>query len=138
MVESIVNRARRILSGAVGDLADAMEKSASETVMREAIRETDRALDDARNELGHAMTRRGQALRNQKLAEDKHAELQEKAQFAVDQSRDDLAEAAITRQVDLEAQMPMLQKVCDEAMTQVEELQQWRRCPGRAAKRNDG
>ena len=62
-----------------------------------------------------AMARRLQAARQQKLLGEKVAELTEKAGFAVASGRDDLAEAAITRQVDFEEQSRKLDAVQDQA-----------------------
>ena len=55
MSESVVLRVKRLMSANVHGLVDAMEKAASENVMREAIREVDRAMDDVRRELGESL-----------------------------------------------------------------------------------
>lgn len=123
MSESVVSKVRRIMSGSVGDLVDAMEKAASETVMREAIREVDRAISDVRAELGRAVARQGHAQRHVEMAKAKAKDLGEKAAFAVDQQRDYLAEAAISRQIDLEAQLPMLETAVAEAAKEAAELE---------------
>ena len=123
MAESIVIRVRRIMSGSVGDLVDAMEKAASETVMREAIREVDRAIAEVRSELGRATARQGHAQRHVVMARGKIADLGAKATFAVEQQRDYLAEAAISRQIDLEAQMPVLETAVAEAAKEAAELE---------------
>jgi phage shock protein A len=101
-----------------------MEQSASETVMREALREVERAMDDARSELGRAIARHHHAQRNVERMQSKLDELMTKADFAVEQSRDDLAQAVIARQIDIEAQIPMLQKTVVEAQIAVTELEQ--------------
>ena len=45
MYESIFQRVSRILSARLEDAIDRMERSGSDGVMREAIREVDRAID---------------------------------------------------------------------------------------------
>lgn len=108
MAESLFNRVRRLVSASIADLVESMEKSGGDAVMREAIREVDCALDDVRSELGRAALRKAQAQRQTRMTQDKLAELSEKARFALEQGRDELAEAAVSRQVDFEAQLPAL------------------------------
>lgn len=123
MTESVTARVRRLLSGSVEDLVDRMERGSSETVMREAIREVERAIDEAKSAHGHALLKRQQALRHVTLATDKVADLRTKAAAAVQQGRDDLAEAAISRQLDLEAQVPLIQASVDEAAREAKDLE---------------
>src|SRR4249920_1291354 len=104
MSESIFARVSRLFSASVEDSVDRMEKAGGDAVMREAVREADRAIDAVKAQAEAAMARRLQAARQQKLLGEKVAELSEKASFAVASGRDDLAEAAITRQVDFEEQ----------------------------------
>lgn len=113
MAESVLLRVRRILSARIEDSVDQMERSGGDGVMREAIREVDRAIDDVRAQQQAAMARRLQADKQQKMVEAKISELGEKARFAVDEGRDDLAEAALVRQVDFEAEIGKLVKVQD-------------------------
>jgi phage shock protein A len=111
MAENIFMRVRRICSARIEDTVDRMEKDGGDGVMREAIREVDRAIDEVRSQQQAAMARRLQAAKQQQMVEAKIAELGTKAKFAVDSGRDDLAEAALTRQVDFEAEVGKLQKV---------------------------
>jgi len=110
MAESIFLRVRRICSARIEDTVDRMETEGGDAVMREAIREVDRAIDEIRSQQSAAMARRLQAAKQQAMVEKKIAELGSKAQFAVDSGRDDLAEAALTRQVDFEAELEKLVK----------------------------
>lgn len=109
MAESIINRVGRIISGSANAVVDAVENVAPEVIMEQAIREIDQAVDDVRSELGKAIA--AKHLANKRLAESntKHEELAGKVEFAVSQSRDDLAEAAIASQLDIEAQIPVLE-----------------------------
>lgn len=115
MAETILARVARLLSGKVEDCVDAMEKAGGTAVMREAIREVDRAIDLVRSDLEAVMARRLQAVRQQKLLHDRVAQLTEKAKFAVGEGRDDLAEAALSRQIDFEQQAARLDEVSAEA-----------------------
>lgn len=122
MAESIFARVQRLLSAKVEDTVDRMEKAGGEGVMREAIREVDRAIDELRGNHDAAMARRLQAARQQQMVTTKIAELGEKAAFAVAQSRDDLAEAALSRQVEFEAEVGKLEKVQESSREQEQKL----------------
>src|SRR3954451_7958424 len=103
MAESIFARVSRLLSATAEDAVDRMEKAGGDAVMREAIREADRAIDQVKAERESTMARRLQAARQHKMLMDRAEELTTKAKFALSQGRDDLAEAALARQVDFEA-----------------------------------
>jgi phage shock protein A len=109
MSESLRQRVGRLVAGGFNALVDAVESAAPETVMEQAIREIDTAASEVRNELGVVEAQRH--LTAKRLAEDgaRHDELSEKAQLALKEGRDDLAEAAVSRQIDLEAQIPVLE-----------------------------
>lgn len=124
MAESIFMRVRRVLSGRIEDSVDEMERSNSDTVMREAIREVDRAIDEVRRDQEKAMTRRLQAARQQEVFGKKAAELTAKAQFALAEGREDLAEGALVRQVDLEEQGARLEQVQALARAEEEKLEE--------------
>lgn len=111
MAESVFARVQRLLSAKVEDTVDRMEHHGGEGVMRESIREVDRAVDELRRDHDAAMARRLQAARQEQMVNTKVAQLGEKARFAVEQSRDDLAEAALTRQIEFEAEIEKLQAV---------------------------
>jgi phage shock protein A len=111
MAESVFLRVRRLLSAHVEDTVDGMERANSDGTMREAIREVDRAMDEVRRDREAAMTRRLQATRQQEMITEKLAKLTDQARFAIAEGREDLAEGALTRQVDLEAQAERLERL---------------------------
>ncbi len=111
MAESIFARVSRLLSASVEDAVDRMEQAGGDVVMREAIREADRAIDQVKAQREAAMARRLQAARQQKMLTERVAELTGKARFAIDGGREDLAEAALSRQIDFEAQASKLDAV---------------------------
>lgn len=108
MSEPLVMRVKRLISGSVNGLVDAIENANAEIVMREAIREVDRATDDVRDELARVVASRHQTARVVERTHVKLNELGERARIAVEQGRDDLAEVALGRQLDMEAQLPSL------------------------------
>jgi phage shock protein A len=111
MTESIFLRVRRLLSATVEDSVDAMERANSDATMREAIREVGRVVDEVRADKERAMARRLQAARQQEMIAKKVAELTDKARFALKEGRDDLAEGAVSRQIDFEEQARQLDQV---------------------------
>jgi phage shock protein A len=123
MAESIFARVSRLLSATVEDSVDRMEQAGGDAVMREAIREADRAIDQVKAEHEAVMTRRLQAARQQKMLAERCEELTSKAQFALNEGREDLAEAALSRQVDFEAQAKKLDAVQAQAHEEEQRLE---------------
>lgn len=123
MKESLTSRVGRIVSGSVNALLSAVENAAPEMVMEEAIREIDGAIDEVRVELGRTVAARH--LANTRLAEEnrRHEELSAQIETAVKQGRDDLAEAGIARQLDIEAQIPVLENALADAADKERELE---------------
>ena len=123
MAESIFARVSRLLSATVEDTVDRMEKAGGDAVMREAIREADRAIDQVKAELQSTMARRLQAARQQKMLTERAEELTTKAKFALGEGREDLAEAALSRQIDFEAQAKKLDAVQQQAREEEKRLE---------------
>jgi phage shock protein A len=123
MSESVTNRVGRIISGSINAMVDAVEGSAPEMVMEQAIREIDGAVDEVRTELGKIIA--SKHLANKRLAEknSKHEDLADKIELAIKEKRDDLAEAAISAQLDIEAQVPVLENTISECSEKEKELE---------------
>lgn len=123
MKEKITGRVGRIISGTFNALVDAVENAAPEVVMEEAIREIDDAIDEVRTELGTVIANKH--LANSRLIQvnNKCEDLAEKIDLAVSESRDDLAEAAIAKQLDYEAQIPVLENQISDLSGQEKELE---------------
>lgn len=123
MKESLTGRVGRIISGSVNALITAVESVAPEVLMEETIREIDGAIDEVRTELGRQVA--AKHLANTRLAEENrlHDELADQIATAVNEGRDDLAEAGIARQLDIEAQIPVLERAIAEAGDKERELE---------------
>lgn len=124
MAESIFARMSRILSARIEDSVDHLEKAGGESVMREAVREADRAIDQVKAEREVVMSRRLQAARHQILLAKRVEALNGKASFAIDEGRDDLAEAALSRQIDFEAEAEKLSEAEAQAREQEARLEE--------------
>jgi phage shock protein A len=115
MSESIFIRVQRVLSASAENAADALERASGTALMREAIRELDRATDKLRAQAEATELRRLQATHQHRDLRDKLKILAEQARFALAKGRDDLAEAAVAQQLDHEAQLATLEKMQTEA-----------------------
>lgn len=123
MAENIASRVGRLISGTANMLVDSVENMAPEMVMEEAIREVDRAVDDVRAELGKVLSK--QHMATHRLAEEnrKHGEISDKTKIALDEGREDLAEAAVSQLLDIEAQIPVLEATINETKLSQTELE---------------
>jgi len=121
-MESIFVRVQRVLSANIEVGVSAVERASSDSLMREAIREVERAEDEARGELHEARCRRTQAELRKALLSDRIAALGEQARFALSKDRPDLAETAVSRQLEHEAEAKQLGKAEAEAADEEKRL----------------
>lgn len=120
---NIASRVSRLISGSINAAVDAIENMSPDMVMEQSIREIESAISEIRAELGK--TTAEQHLASKKLAENsgKHDDLAEQIALAVGEGRDDLASAAISRQMDLEAQIPVLEQTIKDAAEREKDLE---------------
>ena len=123
MAESMATRVGRIISGSANALIDAVENLAPEVVMEQAVREVDEAIDEVRAALGRSAANKHLAANRLMEENRKHEELGANIEVAVKEGRDDLAEAAIARQFDIEAQIPVLENTIADCQAQGKELE---------------
>lgn len=123
MAETLASRVKRLVSGSANMIVTAVENLAPEMVMEEAIREIDSAIDDVRAELGQVMTRQYHATRRLALENRQHEELGQRIRVALDEGREDLAEAGVERLLDIEAQFPVLDAAIAETREDQTELE---------------
>lgn len=123
MNESLPARVGRIISGSLNAIVDAMENAAPEMVMEQVLRDIDGAIGDVRAELGRVTA--GRHLADTRLKEEKarHEALSGQIGTAVAQDRDDLAEAGIAEQLDIEAQIPVLESTIADSLEKERELE---------------
>lgn len=121
MKENITGRVSRIISGGFNAIVKAVENAAPETVMEQALREIDEAVEDVRKELGKVIANKHIANSRLGRINSKHEELSAKIELAVEANRDDLAEVAISQQFDIEAQIPILEtQIAEQSRTEKE------------------
>lgn len=110
MSESLSSRVGRIVSGGLSSLVGAIEDAAPEVVLNQAIKEVDAAIDDVRAELGRELAKKHLASTRLMEINRRHEELNDRIELALSEDREDLAEAAASQQIDLEAQIPVIEK----------------------------
>ncbi|KPN71677.1 PspA/IM30 family protein [Neisseria sp. 83E34] len=123
MSETLARRVGRLVSGGFHALVDAAENLAPEAVMNESMREIERAIDEVRAELGKVLAQKHLAAKKMADESNRHEALSESLQAAVNNGRDDLAEAGIAEQMDIEARLPVLENTIADCATQEKELE---------------
>ncbi|MDJ0851506.1 MAG: PspA/IM30 family protein [Myxococcota bacterium] len=123
MAESLTTRVGRIVSGSANALVSAVENAAPDVFMEETIREVEKALDEVRVELGKAVASKHLASARLMDENRRHEELTGQIETALGEGREDLAEAAVARQLDIEAQIPILERTVTEAGDREKELE---------------
>jgi phage shock protein A len=110
MTDTIASRVTRVVSGSVHALLDAVENVAPEATMAQAIREVDRVIDEVRAELGRVEASKHLATTQLNKLNTDHEQLAAQIEAAIAQGREDLARAGLEKQLNIEDQVPVLQK----------------------------
>ena len=111
MIDTIASRVTRVIGGSVHALLDAVENAAPEATMAQAIREVDRVIDDVRAELGRVEASKHLATSQLNKLNTEHEQLASQIESALGQGREDLARAGLEKQLNIEDQVPVLQKL---------------------------
>lgn len=124
MGEPLFVRMKRVISANVEGAMGKAESASASSLMRHAIREVETMIGRARADQQAARTRAEQAADEQKIVRAQIQELGAQARFAVEKGRADLAEAALSRQIDLEAQVARLDRIRADSATEVADLEE--------------
>jgi phage shock protein A len=123
MADSLKARVGRVITGGVHALLDRLEDQAPEAMMEQSIREADEVIDAVRHELGTVSANRHLAQQQHASLNGQHARLADQIDQALAAAREDLAHAAVARQLDIEAQLPVLETTLADHARQEAELQ---------------
>lgn len=123
MADSLKTRVGRVIAGGMHALLDKIEDINPHAGMEQAIREADGVIDEVRHELGTVSANRHLAQQQHAKLNRSHEELREQIAQALSASREDLARAAVSRQIDIEAQIPVLETTLADLARQEQELQ---------------
>lgn len=109
MADTLSARVARVITGGAHALIDHIENLAPEAVMEQSLREVDKVVDEVRHELGTVAANRHLAQQQHANLNAQHTKLAHQIDEAMAASREDLARAAVSRQLDIEAQIPVLE-----------------------------
>lgn len=123
MSESLGTRVAKVIAGGIHALIDRIEDQAPEAMMEQSIREADAVLGEVRHELGLISANRHLAQQQHASLNGQHESLAGQIEQAIVQGREELARAAIARQLDIEAQIPILEATLVQHSRQEGELQ---------------
>jgi phage shock protein A len=123
MTDTIASRVTRVVSGSVHALLDAVENVAPEAAMAQAIREVDQATDEVRTELGKVEAVKHVASSSLNKLNTQKETLAEQIDVAMTRGDEALARAGIAKQIDIDDQIPVLQRSLQEAVGRGNELE---------------
>jgi phage shock protein A len=123
MKNTLFRRISKIVSANVNSILDTIENTNPEAVMKQAIQEVEDVIEDVRVELREAVA--SKYLANKQLLQKNNSleELAGQIEIALKEDREDLAEAAISKQLDIEDQLPILEKTLHDCQEEEKELE---------------
>lgn len=112
--DTVATRIGRVIAGMAHAAVDGAESMQPIAVLQQAIREIDAAGEDVRLEAGKAMAERHRLTARRDELSAELRELDEKVRLALSKDEDSLAQAGIERQLDIEAQTKVLDRLVAE------------------------
>ena len=104
---------------------DKAEGLSPELIMKESIREVDSIIDEVKILLGKENVQERITKKQLDSETNKHVKLNEQIEIAVNENRDDLAKVAISRQIDIESQMPILEESLAKILKGINKLENY-------------
>jgi phage shock protein A len=117
-----LTRITRLVSGLTHSAIEQAEQAASVPIMEQAIRDIDDAVKEVRSEVGKHEATKHNARRRMTELQQEHDGLSEKIALAVNEEKEDLAEAGVGRQLDIENQLALLERTLAEADEEITKL----------------
>lgn len=122
MSETLRQRVTRVISGGAHALLDKLEDAAPVAMLEQSVREVDGITAEVRAELGQMVANRHLAQQQHIHLNTEHEQLSSSIEQALQMGREDLARPAIARQIDIEAQLPVLETSLSELASKEKEL----------------
>lgn len=122
MADTLRQRVARVIAGGVHALLDKLEDAAPVAMLEQSVREIDSIVDEVRAELGRAVVNRHLSQQQNFNLNQEHQQLESSIIEALNHHREDLAKPAIARQIDIEAQLPVLENSLADLGQQEKEL----------------
>jgi phage shock protein A len=123
MADTLGARVGRIVAGGAHAIVDALEGVMPDALGQQALREVDQGVDEVRAELGKTIAARHLAAKRLTEQSSRHDELTAQIDLALSQGREDLVRAALEHQLDIEAQIPVLENAVANAAERQAELE---------------
>ena len=109
MSDTLRQRVSRVIAGGAHALLDKIEDAAPVAMLEQSVREVESIADEVRSELGRTVANRHLAQQQHLHLNREHEQLGASIEQALQSGREDLAKPAIARQIDIEAQLPVLE-----------------------------
>ena len=122
MTDTLKSRVARVIAGSAHALIDRIEDAAPVAMLEQAARELDAIVNEVRAELGRIAVNRHLTQQQHQRLNQEHDSLAAALSAALGQARDDLAKTAIARQIDIEAQLPILESSLSQLTQEEKEL----------------
>lgn len=122
MSETLRQRVTRVISGGAHALLDKLEDTAPVAMLEQSVREVDGMTEEVRAELGRMVANRHLAQQQHMHLNTEHEHLSSSIEQALQIGREDLARPAVARQIDIEAQLPVLASSLSELAAKEKEL----------------
>jgi phage shock protein A len=122
--ETVVTRIGRVIAGMTHAAVSAAEQMNPEAIIEQSIREIDSAADEVKSELGKAMAEKHRISARKDELQREHADLGGKLTEAIGAGRDELASAGLGRQIDIESQIAVLDRLVGETDGNIEKLEE--------------
>lgn len=135
MKDTIRSRIGRILTGTANTIVTKIEGLAPEVILEQAVHEVDSAIDEAKVELGRIKAQKYHVNKAMAKLNRENDEIEDQLEVAQKEGREDLLEAGVSRQLDIEDQLPALQGQMEDLSHQSDELE--RAITGLLGKRNE-
>ncbi|MCR9203910.1 MAG: PspA/IM30 family protein [Halobacteriovoraceae bacterium] len=123
MKNSLFNRVSKIITANVESIISTIEGQNPEGIMLQAEKELESALEEVRAELASVATRKHLAKKQLVEKNNSHEGLTSKIELALSEKREDLAKVAINEQLDIEAQIPIIEQTLHECQLEEKELE---------------
>ena len=122
MADNLKTRVARVIAGGAHALLDKIEDAAPLAMLEQSVREIEQVTDEVRAELGRTIANRHLTQQQHVHLNREHDTISEALSTALAESRDDLAKTAIARQIDIEAQLPILESSLGQLTADEKEL----------------
>ena len=122
--ETVVTRIGRVIAGMTHAAVSAAEQMNPDAIIEQSIREIERAADEVKSELGKAMAEKHRINARKEELQREHADLGGKLTEAIGAGREELAAAGLGRQIDIESQIAVLDRLVGETDGNIEKLEE--------------